>query len=165
MRRPHGHGRAAAIYLDPSQPSRLAAVTYAVLAAYAVFSVTVLVYVHRAQRLSVVHGQILHGCDVLWTAALTFVSEGPVSPFFLFFLFVVLAAAYRWGFVGTVVTTAVTVAVLMAETLVAAAGPWRHSWLASITFQLDETILRVAYLLLTGFLLGYLAEQETLSRG
>jgi signal transduction histidine kinase len=154
----------AAIYLDPTQPARLAAVTYAVLAAYAVYSVIVLVYVHRTARVSVAHGHVLHGFDMLWTAALTFVSEGPVSPFFLFFLFVVLSAAYRWGFVGTIVTTCVTVAVFLVQTLVAAAGPWRQTWLTSIDFELNETILRVAYLLLTGFLLGYLAEQEKQSR-
>lgn len=153
-----------AIYLDPTQPARLAAVTYAVLAAYAVYSVIILVCVHRTARLNVTHGHVLHGFDVLWTAALTFVSEGPVSPFFLFFLFVVLSAAYRWGFVGTIVTTCVTVGVFLAQTLVAAAGPWRQTWLTSIDFELNQTILRVAYLLLTGFLLGYLAEQEKQSR-
>jgi signal transduction histidine kinase len=153
-----------AIYLDPTQPARLAAVTYGVLAAYAVYSVAVLVYVHRTARLNPTHGHVLHGFDVLWTAALTFVSEGPVSPFFLFFLFVVLSAAYRWGFVGTIVTTCVTVGVFLVQTVVAAAGPWRQTWLTSIDFELNETILRVAYLLLTGFLLGYLAEQEKQSR-
>jgi signal transduction histidine kinase len=153
-----------AIYLDPTQPARLAAVTYAVLAAYAVYSVAVLVYVHRTPRVSVTHGHVFHGLDVLWTAALTFVSEGPVSPFFLFFLFVVLSAAYRWGFLGTLITTLVTVAVFLIQTGVAAAGPWRQTWLTSIDFELNQTILRVAYLLLTGFLLGYLAEQEKQSR-
>jgi signal transduction histidine kinase len=153
-----------AIYLDPTQPARLAAVTYAVLAAYAAYSVLVLTYVHRTPRVSVAQGHMFHGLDVLWTAALTFVSEGPVSPFFLFFLFVVLSAAYRWGFLGTVVTTLVTVAVFLIQTGVAAAGPWRQTWLTSIDFELNQTILRVAYLLLTGFLLGYLAEQEKQSR-
>ncbi len=153
-----------AIYLDPTQPARLAAITYGVLAAYAIYSLAVLVYVHRAARLNARHGQVLHGCDVLWAAGLTFVSEGPVSPFFLFFLFVVLSAAYRWGFVGTIATTLVTVAVFFVQTLVAAAGPWRQTWLTSIDFELNQTILRVAYLLLTGFLLGYLAEQEKQSR-
>src|SRR5687767_11297454 len=153
-----------AIYLDPTQPARLASVTYAVLAAYAVFSLIVLVYVHRTARLNVTHGHVLHGFDVLWTAALTFVSEGPVSPFFLFFLFVVLSAAYRWGFVGTIVTTCVTVGVFLVQTAVAAVGPWSQTWLTSIEVELNETILRIAYLLLTGFLLGYLAEQEKHSR-
>ena len=134
------------------------------LAAYAAYSVLVLAYVHRAPRVSVTQGHVFHGLDVLWTAALTFVSEGPVSPFFLFFLFVVLSAAYRWGFLGTVVTTLVTVAVFLIQTGVAAAGPWRQTWLTSIDFELHQTILRVAYLVLTGFLLGYLAEQEKQSR-
>ena len=153
-----------AIYLDPTQPARLATVTYTVLAAYAAYSALVLAYVHRRPRVSVTQGHVFHGLDVLWTAALTFVSEGPVSPFFLFFLFVVLSAAYRWGFLGTVVTTLVTVAVFLIQTGVAAAGPWLQTWLTSIDFELNQTILRVAYLLLTGFLLGYLAEQEKQSR-
>ena len=154
----------AAIYLDPTQPARLAAVTYAVLGAYVVYSLVVLVVVHRMARFSVAHGHLLHGCDVLWTALLTFVSEGPVSPFFLFFLFVVLSAAYRWGFVGTILTTGVTVAVFLAQTVVAAAGPWSQSWFVSLDVDLNQTIFRIAYLVLTGFLLGYLAEQEKQSR-
>ena len=154
-----------AIYLDPTEPARLRVVTYGVLLGYAVYSLAVLAYVNGTARLTTRHGQILHGLDILWTSALTFVSEGPVSPFFLFFLFVVLAAAYRWGFRETAGTAAITVAVFLIETAVAATGPWNARWFASIEFELNRTILRVAYLLLTGVLLGYLAEQEKLSRG
>jgi signal transduction histidine kinase len=153
-----------AIYLDPTEPTRLQAVTYAVLAAYALYSVAVLAYVHRSVRLTQTHGRVLHGLDILWTSALTFVSAGPVSPFFLFFLFVVLAAAYRGGFRETVGTAAIIVAVFFVETAIAAAGPWNSTWFASIGFDLNGTILRVAYLMLTGVLLGYLAEQEKQSR-
>jgi signal transduction histidine kinase len=149
-----------AIYLDPTEPSRLRGVTYGVLLAYALYSMAVLLYVHKSARLTPRHGRVLHGLDVAWTSALTFVSEGPVSPFFLFFLFVVLAAAYRGGFRGTMGTAAVTVAVFLVETAIAAAGPWKATWFASFAFELNSTILRVAYLLLTGVLLGYLAEQE-----
>jgi hypothetical protein len=77
---------------------------------------------------------------------------------------VVLSAAYRWGFLGTLVTTLVTVAVFLIQTGVAPGGPWRQTWVTSIDFELNQTILRVAYLLLTGFLPGYLAEQEKKSR-
>ena len=87
-----------AIFLDPTEPTRLRGITYGVLLAYALYSVAVLAYVQRSVRLTPRHGLALHGLDILWTSALTFVSEGPVSPFFLFFLFVVLAAAYRGGF-------------------------------------------------------------------
>jgi signal transduction histidine kinase len=153
-----------AIYLDPTEPARLRVITYSVLLVYALYSIAVLAYVHGSVRLTFTHARILHALDILWTSALTFVSEGPVSPFFLFFLFVVLAAAYRGGFRETVGTAAITVSVFLVENAIAAAGPWNSTWFASIRFELNATILRVAYLLLTGVLLGYLAEQEKRSR-
>ncbi|MBI4475943.1 MAG: hypothetical protein HY654_02150 [Acidobacteria bacterium] len=153
-----------AIYIDPTEPARLREVTYGVLLGYAVYSLAVLAYVHTTTRVTSGHGQVLHGLDILWTSALTFVSEGPVSPFFLFFLFVVLAAAYRWGFRETAGTAVITIAVFLIETAIAATGPWNATWLASSGFELNRTILRVAYLLLTGVLLGYLAEQEKHAR-
>jgi signal transduction histidine kinase len=45
-----------------------------------------------------------------------------------------------------------------------ASGPWKATWFASLSFELNSTILRVAYLLMTGVLLGYLADQEKQSR-
>lgn len=153
-----------AIYLDPTEPSRLRAVTYSVLLAYGLYSLAVMAYVHGPVRLTPTHGRLLHGLDIFWTSALTFVSEGPVSPFFLFFLFVVLAAAYRGGFRETLGTAVLIVAVFLVETAIAARGPWNSTWFASIGFELNGTILRVAYLLMTGVLLGYLAEQEKQSR-
>ena len=153
-----------AIYLDPTEPARLREVTYGVLFAYAVFSLAVLAFLNSTARVRPMHGHVLHGLDILWTSALTFVSEGPVSPFFLFFLFVVLAAAYRWGFRGTAGTAVITVGVFLLETAIAATGPWKATWFAGIEFELNQTILRVAYLLLTGVFLGYLAEQDKHSR-
>ena len=99
----------AAIYLDPAEPARLREVTYAVLLAYAIYSLIVLAWVNGVGRVTRRHGLTLHGLDILWTSALTFVSEGPVSPFFLFFVFVVLAAAYRWRFRETAGTAVLTV--------------------------------------------------------
>lgn len=146
-----------AIYLDPTEPARLREVTYAVLLGYALYSLAVLAYAHGRTRLTRRHGYLLHGFDILWTSALTFVSEGPVSPFFLFFLFVVLAAAYRWGFRETVGTAFTIFVVFLVEIAIAAAGPWSATWLAPIGFELNRTIIRGGYLLLTGVLLGYLA--------
>lgn len=153
-----------AIYIDPSEPARLREVTYGVLLAYACYSVAVWAYVQGATRLTARTTYALHALDVLWTSALTFVSQGPISPFFLFFLFVVLAGAYRWGFRETVGTAMVTIAVYLVETGIAAAGPWKATIFSSIEFDLNVTILRVAYLLLTGVLLGYLAEQDKAAR-
>src|SRR5205085_3663281 len=105
-----------AIYVPPTSPARLAELTYAVLFGYTVYSLIVLAFVHRATRLAPRDGEILHGIDILWTVALTFVTSGPSSPFFLFFLFIVMAAAYRWGFRETLLTTSVIIALLLVET-------------------------------------------------
>lgn len=150
-----------AIYLDATEPARLATLAYSMLAAYAAYSLAVLAWVHRAARVAPAHSILLHGLDILWSSALTAVSEGAVSPFFLFFLFAVVAAAYRWGFMETVATAVVVILVFLVETAAASASPWSATWLP---MELNRTILRVAYLLLTGVLVGYLAEQDKNSR-
>jgi len=153
-----------AIYIDPAEPARLRAFTYGVLLAYATYSLAVLLYVHRATRLTPRHTYTLHGLDILWTAGLTFVSQGPISPFFLFFLFVVLASAYRWGFRQTLGTALIIIVVMLVEAAIVAAGPWTADVVAAMEFDLNRTILRIAYLLLTGVLLGYLAERDKEAR-
>ncbi|MEQ1758433.1 MAG: ATP-binding protein [Vicinamibacterales bacterium] len=152
-----------AIYLDPTEPRRLAVVAYTLLAAYALFSLAVLAWVQLGRRVTGRHGLAFHVADMLWASALTFVSDGAGSPLFLFFVFVVVASAYRWGFRETVATTVGMVVVFLLETAAAAAGPWRETLLAT-DLEVNRTILRIGYLLLTGFLLGYLAEQEKQSR-
>ena len=133
-----------AIYIDPTEPRRLQAITYGVLAGYAFYSLAVMVYVHRTTRVSARHGKVLHGLDILWTSALTFVSEGPVSPFYLFFLFVVLAAAYRWAFRETAGTAVIIAVVFLIETAVAIESPWSASWYAPSGLEVNRTIIRVA---------------------
>src|SRR5258705_658279 len=147
-----------AIYVDPTEPARLAELTYAVLFGYTLYSLIVLSFVHRATRFAPRDGEILHGIDILWTAALTFVSSGHGSPFFLFFLFIQLSAAYRWGFRETVLTTAVTVGIFLFETGIA--GAWNPTLVPWRDLATNRTILRVTYFVLTGCLIGYLAEQE-----
>jgi signal transduction histidine kinase len=149
-----------AIYLDPTQPARFATFMYVLLTAYALYSIGVLAFVSRVASVTPRLGAIVHSIDLIWASALTVFSEGPVSPFFLFFLFVLLAAASRWGFRETVATAAVTVTILLVETLVSAIGPWSGTLFAEDRFEMNRVITRVAYLLLTGFLLGYLADQE-----
>src|SRR5262245_52092473 len=152
-----------AVYGDPTEPSGLAELSYAILVGYALYSVVVLVFVERATRLAPRDGEFLHGIDILWTAALTFVSSGVGSPFFLFFIFVVLAAAFRWGFRATMITAAVVFGLVAVQTFVLSAGPWGTLFSLSGD-EINRTIMRVAYLLLSAFMVGYLGEQEKLLR-
>jgi signal transduction histidine kinase len=150
----------AAIYLDPTQPAPLAAVTYVVLVAYAFYSVIVLALVRRASTVAWSHSRALHALDIVWVGALTFASDGPISPFYLFFLFVVLAAAFRWGLRETIATTIVIALVFLLEVAAAIAGPWEPLLLRSSGFELNRTIIRVSYLLITGCFAGFLAEHD-----
>jgi signal transduction histidine kinase len=152
-----------AVYVDPTEPSGFAELSYALLVGYALYSVIVLVFVERATRLAPRDGEFLHGIDIVWTAALTFVSNGVGSPFFLFFIFVVLAAAFRWGFRATMITAAVVFGLVAVQTVVLAAGPWGTLFSLSGD-EINRTIMRVAYLLLSAFMVGYLGEQEKLLR-
>ena len=113
-----------AIYVDPTEPSPLAEISYGVLVGYALYSVIVLVFVQRATRLAPRDSEVLHGIDILWTAGLTFVSNGVGSPFFLFFIFVVLAAAYRWGFRDTMITAGIVLNLVTVQTVILTIGPW-----------------------------------------
>jgi len=107
-----------------------------------------------------------HAADLLCTTALTVLSRGPESPFFLFFIFVLLAAAYRWGFGGTVLTAGAGVALLAAEAyaLIPQSIPAHLSrhWGIPMAqpFEFSQLVLRCAYLLMVGLLLAYLAEGE-----
>src|SRR5215467_404503 len=85
-------------------------------------------------------------------------SRNGTARFFMFFLFVVLAAAYRWGFRETILTTSTIVGLFLVETSIA--GAWNREWFPWTDLSLNRSILRVTYLSLTGFLVGYLAEQE-----
>ena len=152
-----------AVYVDPTEPSGLAELSYALLVGYALYSVIVLVFVERTTRLAPRDGEFLHGIDILWTAALTFVSNGVSSPFFLFFIFVVLAAAFRWGFRATMITAAVVLGLVAVQTIILAAGPWGTLFSLSGD-DINRTIMRVAYLLLSAFMVGYLGDQEKLLR-
>lgn len=149
-----------AIYLDPTEPTRFARLTYALLSAYALYSLLVLLWIRTRLLAPPSLPYWLHSIDIAFASAITFFSEGPVSPFFLFFLFAVLAAAYRWGFAETVGTALITVGIYLIETTVAMFGPWQGTVFADIQFDFLPTILQATYLLLTGALLGYLAHQE-----
>jgi signal transduction histidine kinase len=151
-----------AIYLDPTEPARLATLTYGVLMAYALYSVMVLIWMHGPVRVAPTHAVVLHSLDVLWASVLTFISDGPVSPFFLFFLFTAAAAAFRWGFRETIATVATTIGIFLVETVIASRGQWIG--FSDVELEPMPLLLRIAYLLLTGFLLAYLSEQEKQSR-
>jgi signal transduction histidine kinase len=138
-----------AVYLDPTEPTRYTTIAYALLTAYALHSLLLMLWLRwrpsgPALRLGA------HSVDIVFAAVITLFTEGANSPLFVFFFFVLLAAAYRWGQRETLATAGAAIAVLVLE-----------AWLVvSAPLEPNRLITRAAYLFITGILLGYLAEED-----
>jgi signal transduction histidine kinase len=160
----------AAVYMDPTQLGNSPA-AYGLLGFYMGNSILVLMLVRRRKASTSRFRVLVHAGDIIWPAFISVFAEGPRSPFFLFFFFVLAASAYRWGLWETLSTAAAEVVLLWVESFlllhvwVTRAGivPWH--FLAGL--QINETefepkrlFMLSIYLLVMGLLLGYLAEQQ-----
>jgi signal transduction histidine kinase len=158
-----------AIYMDPTQLGNSPA-AYGLLGFYMGNSILVLMLVRRRKASTASFRVLVHAADIVWPAFISVFAEGP-SPFFLFFFFVLAAAAYRWGLWETLSTAAAEVVLLWGESFLllhvwATRGgslPWHI--LAGLQINVTEfepkrLFMLSVYLLVMGLLLGYLAEQQ-----
>jgi signal transduction histidine kinase len=86
--------------------------------------------------------------DVVFGAAIAFLTEGVTSPFYPFFAFAVLSAGFRSGLRQAMQVTAVSVALYLC--LIAVSDPG----------NVNIYIMRPAYLAITGYLVGYLGQER-----
>ena len=98
--------------------------------------------------------------DIGWPTLLCLLAEVPNSAFFVLFLFAMIAAAFRWGFVETVATAFISAMLLIAQTFTAMHPPLILRNLLVPPVEAARLILRCGFLLMAGFLLGFLAETE-----
>ena len=84
------------------------------LGAFMVYGLTAAVVVAFRGN-STALGTVLHMCDLGWAAAITSYTEAPTSVFSVFFIFVLVSAAYRWGLRETLLTGAAITAVLLGQ--------------------------------------------------
>ena len=159
-----------AIRMDPTQLGRSSA-AYGLFVFYLANGILVLMLLRRRQASTASFRILVHTADIVWPAFISVFAEGGRSPFFLFFVFVLTAAAYRWGMWETLSTAAAEVALLWGESFVlfhvwATRGgklPWHifHGLKIDTTeFEPKRLFMLSVYLLVMGLLLGYLAEQQ-----
>src|SRR5438067_71923 len=146
-----------AILLDGIEPPRLAGAAHILLAVYFGYSAVVLLILRFAPRATAALGRITHITDIGWAGAICLVTAGSNSTFFLFVLFV-LIAAYRWGIRRVIATAAVLVGILLLEAALLMWGPIRR--LVGEDYELNRLIMRAAYLVVASVLVGVLAESE-----
>jgi signal transduction histidine kinase len=147
-----------AIWLDPTEPVRYAHFTYALVSIYAVCSIGVVFWLRARTTLPRGEAIFAHAADILFATALTLFTDGPNSPFFAFFVYALLAAAYRWGSFETLFTTvAVAVLMLIEAVLVNGYGAATFGHVDG-RFTVNLLIMRVFYLWIIGVCVGYLGE-------
>jgi signal transduction histidine kinase len=160
-----------AVWMDPGE-IRYSPWAYWLLGIYIVHGVVIMLLLRIRQQSTASFRLLVHAADVVWPALISTFTTGQGNPFFLFFVFVLAAAAYRWGLWETVGTAAAAVCLLWGESLVFHTGflGWAdrvllryHLPLLQIDvgdFEPKRLFMRSAYLLVMGLLLGYLAEQQ-----
>jgi signal transduction histidine kinase len=146
-----------AVYMDPTEPTRYAELAYGILIAYFVWGVYAWIHVHRREEVRE-FASLIHFLDIAFPMTFILFTAGPNSPFFVFLLFVLTAAAFRWGFPETMMTACVVAALLVVEAALLSYGP-RTGWIEG-QYEVNRFVIRVSYLLTLGLLVGYLGEEE-----
>ena len=156
-----------AIWLDPTELGRSWA-AYGLFVFYMANGILILMLLKRRQQSTAGFRLLVHVGDTIWPALISIFAEGPRSPFFLFFFFVLAAAAYRWGLWETLGTAVAEVALLWMEKIVLHLWPLGSIPLRAMTglhinvteFEAQRLFMLSVYLIVMGLLLGYLAEQQ-----
>lgn len=133
-----------ATWLDESQPARAPTGTYVLLAGYAGLSAVLAGVTWRDWWLDARLAGPAHALDIAVFTLLVFTMEGYTSPYFTFFMFILLSAAIRWGWRSTALTAVlVTLLYVVAGQLVATAGQ----------FELQRFVIRTGQLVILSLIL------------
>ncbi len=139
-----------AIYLDPSEPARYANMAYSLLAGYLLYAALLALLLWSAplapSRLPI----ITHVLDMAVFFLLNYFTEGPTSPFFVYFVFSLICATLRWNWRVTLWTGVVAVSGFIAM------GIYTENVLKDADFELNRFIVRAVYLSVITALLAYL---------
>ena len=146
-----------AVYLSPGPSPEVA---YFLLPFYIIHSLLVLTLLRFRAHSTPGFRFMVHVVDLVWIALITLFTEGPNSPFFALFVFVLLAAAYRWGLQETLATAAAAILLFVVQAELATAGPAYIGSFLKTRLPLDLVIPRSLYLFVIALPLGWLAEEE-----
>jgi signal transduction histidine kinase len=135
-----------AIWAIPSKPSPYPVAAFAVLAAYFAASALYLAVTWSNWWLEYRIGRVAHAADIFLFGIMVYLTEGYTSPFYTFFVFLILSATIRWSWKETA-GTAVVVILLFVVT-----GLQATRWNAA-DVQVTSIVIRGTYLVILSLLL------------
>jgi signal transduction histidine kinase len=162
----------SALWMEPARGFAYSRWLYWLLTVYMAHAVVVMLLVRFRPQSTTAFRLVVHAADIVWPVLISLFATAQHGPFFLFFVFVMAAAAYRWGLWETVGTAAAAVALLEVEAYAVRAGlePAADQWLRMVHLprlgmsvrELDpqQLFMSSVYLIVLGFLLGYMSENQ-----
>src|SRR6266851_5559243 len=162
----------SALWMEPARGFAYSRWLYWLLTVYLAHAVVVMLLVRFRSQSTTAFRLVVHAADIVCRLLLEKKKTAQHGPFFLFFVFVMAAAAYRWGLWETVGTAAAAVALLEMEAYAVRAGlePAADQWLRMVHLprlgmsvrELDpqQLFMSSVYLIVLGFLLGYMSENQ-----
>lgn len=146
----------AAIWIDQSQPAQAPAATYALLALYLLWAIALAVVSWSSWWFDARLAGPAHLVDIGVFTAIVFSTEGYTSPFFLFFVFLLLVAAIRWGWRETALTAIVLVVLYLTAGLIVAGS--------TAEFEQQRFVIRSGHLLILSALLIWFGINQRFAR-
>jgi signal transduction histidine kinase len=160
------------LWMEPVRGFAYSRWLYWLLTVYLAHAVVVMLLVRFRPQSTTAFRLVVHTADIVWPVLISMFATAQRGPFFLFFVFVMAAAAYRWGLWETVGTAGAAVALLWVEAFAVRAGlePAADQWLRVVHLprlgvsvrELDpqQLLMSSVYLIVLGFLLGYMSENQ-----
>jgi len=143
-----------AIWIDPAEPARFAQVTYTLHWIYVSYAIGLALFTWTLWTGGTRLPFATHAFDIVAFSVFQYLTLGPSSPFFVYFIFSLFCGAVRWGWRGTLWTGLVVVAAFVAM------GTSMSRTLGASEFQLNRFIIRMIYLGVTAAMLVYLGRYE-----
>ena len=148
-----------AIWLDPTQPTRLTGYAYGLLALYVLAAAAYLAATWDDWWLECRLAFPAHIVDIAVFGVMVYLTEGYTSPFFTFFVFILLSATVKWGWRETAMTSAAVTLVFFVAGL--AALEW-----GSGEIELQRMLFRSSYLVVLSLVLIWFGvNQRAFGRG
>jgi signal transduction histidine kinase len=135
-----------AVWADPSQPSRYPTAAYVVLAAYVAISAAYLIATWSDWWLEHRLALLAHCFDIALFGVMVYLTEGYTSPFFTFFVFIILSATVRWSWQGTAASAAAIILLFFVAGLAALR-------VDEANFEVTRFLIRGTYLIVLSLLL------------
>jgi signal transduction histidine kinase len=143
-----------ALRLDPSEPARYAPIAFTLLIAYVAYALVLFDLLWFIRKFPNWWKLATHILDLAAFLVFMYFTEGPSSPFFMYFTFSLACATLRWQWRGTLWTAVVAIPVFLGM------GVYAGEILRDPAFDLNRFIVRSSYLVVVAALLGYLGTYQ-----